>query len=161
MLIDHLTIAPRVVESREMSALLFVAVANRYGKSKPIAKTCDRVIKAYDRAKSTMDDLYHGEITDEQFQTLGHPYYPNDRRKFPEIKSHVVGNMRKRQPVFNRQEHSRAIAMISVICADVDMCVGIFSAYPKSSKIHSDLKKLQDVAHKARTDLLALPTAER
>lgn len=159
MLIDHLTIAPRVAESRDMSSHLFIAVANRYGKSKPIAKTCDRLAKAFEQARSTMDSLYHREITDEQFRSLGHVYYLTDKRKFPGIEPHVVGNMRTRQPAFSQQEHSRAIAMISVICSDVDMCVEVFSVYPKGSKIHSELKKLQHVAHRARADLLALSTS--
>tara|TARA_Y100000815_G_C13218827_1_gene453518 strand:+ start:345 stop:830 length:486 start_codon:yes stop_codon:yes gene_type:complete len=161
MLVDHLTIAPRVAESTDMSVHLLVSIANRYGKTKPAAKTCDQLIKAYDQAKSTMDSLYHREITEEQFRDLGHPYYPNEKRKILEIESHVAGNMRKREPIFNSQEHSRAVSFISVICADVDMCMGIFSAYPKENKIHRELKKLHDLALKARARVLALPTAER
>lgn len=114
MKIDHITLGLKLSQARSKCLSLAASASAAYPRKDPFVQLLFPLIDALDLLKNELDRIYHGEVSDEVFDRLGHPYFPMCDRGYLEIDigiSHFRPRVRNRKNAFQtKRSWLRAVA---------------------------------------------------
>lgn len=160
MKIDHVSLGEELTNQRNTCLKLCAAVGPRYPKKDPLARSLFATLEALEQLLSDLDRAFHDEVSDAEFEALGHPYYPANRsgpgkRDIGIPGYHPVKG--KRKPRFNDEEIVVARKCLVEIGGGLEFARGMLSSYGQENRVNVLLRNVATRCHVAGIHLGLTP----
>lgn len=137
--IDHVTLGQALSRSRQKGLKLTVAACAAYPRKDSFVRALMAQTRAIDQLKCELDTIFHGEVSDAEFNILGHPHYPQSEPDHDELDIGIssyrprAGNRKQR---FSIDEIVAAHRCLIEIGESLEYAQDMISVYGPRHRVH-------------------------
>lgn len=143
MKIDHVTLGQELSQTRRKCLKLTALAGAAYPNNDSFVQILFAQVRALDQLINELDKLYHGEVSDDVFDRLGHPYFPLRDRVHSELDigiSHYRPRTRNRKQRFSKEENVAARRCLIEIGESLAYASGLIIEYGSRHRVKVALK---------------------